>query len=167
MIRCFLGALTYNPMMFNTKLILNFFAITDYSKFERFKQDINTISFVKILPNLQTENGTVDLEISEENQNFLRAAGIYFHDVGDKYTHLKNNTRQLMRNFDDVTSTLYKIANNFADLQKSLTEFDDSIIDINVINWLNQNEPLSDLLINLNNTIIGWGKNLASQKKTV
>lgn len=50
--------------MFNSKLILNFFTINDYQKFERFKQDINTISFVKILPNLQTESGTVDLEIS-------------------------------------------------------------------------------------------------------
>lgn len=107
--------------MFNTKLILNFFAITDYSKFERFKQDINTISFVKILPNLQTESGTVELEISSENQNFLRAAGIYFNDVEEKYSSLKNNTRQLMKNFDDMTSTMYKIGNNFADLQKSLT----------------------------------------------
>jgi len=64
MIRAFLEALTKQPVMFNTRMLLNFFSIIDYAKFQRFRQEINTIGFVKILSNLQTEGGTVELEIS-------------------------------------------------------------------------------------------------------
>lgn len=50
--------------MFNTKLLLNFFSISEYPKFQRFKQEINTVGFVKVLSNLQTESGVAELEIS-------------------------------------------------------------------------------------------------------
>lgn len=58
MIRAFLDALLKQPLMFNTRLLLNFFSIADYSKFQRFKQEIGTIGFMKVLSNLQTESGT-------------------------------------------------------------------------------------------------------------
>lgn len=58
MIRAFLDALVKQPLMFNTRLLLNFFSIAEYGKFERFKQEVNTIGFIKLLSNLQTESGT-------------------------------------------------------------------------------------------------------------
>lgn len=132
MIRAFLEALTKQPLMFNTKLLLNFFSISDYSKFQRFKQEINTIGFVKVLSNLQTESGSVELDISTENQETVKAAAQYAAQASEKYRAMKVEMRTLMRHLDDATSSLYKLANGFAELQKLQSELSNAAPELQV-----------------------------------
>lgn len=132
MIRAFLEALSKQPLMFNTKLLLNFFSIADYSKFQRFRQEINTIGFVKVLSNLQTESGAVELEISTENQQTMKAAGQYTTQAADKYRSMKLELRTFMRHLDESTSSLYRLANGFADLQKMQSDLSNAAPDLQV-----------------------------------
>jgi hypothetical protein len=73
---------------------------------------------VKVLNNLLTETGTTELEISTENQQIIKAITIYTNEIGEKYTNMKIDLRNVMNSLVEATSALYKLANGFADLQK-------------------------------------------------
>lgn len=118
MIKLFLEALAKSPVLFNTKLIFNFLTINDYSKYLRFKQEANSISFLRILSNLQTEEGTVSLEISNRNQKYIKAVTNYTSQASSKFNSMKQESRAVARSLDEATANLYKLANNFADVQK-------------------------------------------------
>ncbi len=70
-----------------------------------------------MLSKLPSLDGTIELEITEENRKFLNGLDRYTLAIGEVYQSMRQDIKELVKNLEDLTITVYKIANSFAEMQ--------------------------------------------------
>ena len=150
-IRMFLEELSKQPILFNTKIVISFLTWTDYERFNHFQKELDETNFLKVLSKLPSYDGVVELEITEENRKFLNGLDRYTLPVGEIYQNLRQDVKELLKNLEDLTITVYKIANNFAEMQEKYSALIDAAPSV-------ENQEFSDVLVCLNNVMVQWGK---------
>ena len=116
-IRMFLEELSKQPVLFNTKIVISFLTWTDYERFNHYQKEIDETNFLKVLSKLPSLDGTIELEITEENRKFLNGLDRYTLAIGEVYQSMRQDIKELVKNLEDLTITVYKIANSFAEMQ--------------------------------------------------
>lgn len=117
MIRMFLEELAKQPILFNTKLVISFLTWSDYERFNHYRKEVDDTNFVRVMSRLPSMDGTLELEVTEENRKFLSGLDKYTLSLGEIYQKLKTDVKDLIKNLEDITITVYTIANRFAEMQ--------------------------------------------------
>lgn len=92
---------------------------------------------------LETEEGVIEMEISEENRKFVEGLEGYTVGVTETYNGLRNDVKEVLKNLEDITLNVYKVANGFAEMQEKYSALIDASPKFEVVRGIIQNQTFS------------------------
>lgn len=103
----------------------------------------------------QSIAGTVKLQYNKSIENYLQRASEFLQNCEQIYKKMRKSSKQLILDFDQLSSTLFSFGDSFSNLYSQSNFFNKNITD-------GQNPLINDMYITLNNMKISWGNAITS-----
>ncbi|EGR31692.1 PX domain protein [Ichthyophthirius multifiliis] len=155
----FLNKLLKQPELKCSKYLEGFLGMTSDDQFLKLKKEGENLQKIQKVQNMVTINGKAECVINQEINQYLKKANEFFSNQDIIYKKIRKLCKQLIIDFDQLSTTLFSIGDCFSQQYQISYLFNNSNE--------NQEPLLEELYINLNNLNVAWGNNITNQIKFV
>lgn len=151
----FLNKLLKCPELRACKFVEAFLKIQDPKEFSKIMKEAEKVQKVTRIDKQQSIAGTVKLQYNKSIENYLQRASEFLQNCEQIYKKMRKSSKQLILDFDQLSSTLFSFGDSFSNLYSQSNFFNKNITD-------GQNPLINDMYITLNNMKISWGNAITS-----
>ena len=151
-IKAFLNDLRCQPEIWSSDYVVNFLSMKDDKRFA----DIMKFSEVTNL------TGTLEARITPGTYLYKEELDKFLVQADKIYKKLHQDTKKIKKDFQQASSTLYGIGEQFHEMFTQFNEFDTHIID-----GREGHQGLKNSYVSFNNILMSWGKSLEQQAEQI